>query len=115
VDATNAATPAARPGAHVGAMPAARPGAHGDATAAARPGAHGDATAAVRPGAHADAAGKLDGTIIRTQAKAALISLGWKPAIAHAAVTAVTAALGTEMALERLIVEALRRCPVPRA
>jgi hypothetical protein len=84
-----------------------RPGAHVGTTNAATP--------AARPGAHVDAAGKLDGAIIRTQAKAALIGLGWKPAIAHAAVAAVTAALGTEIALEHLIIEALRRCPIPRA
>jgi hypothetical protein len=58
-----------------------------------------DASPAARPGAHVGAASKLDGTIVRTQAKAALIGLGWKPAIAHAAVTAAVAAEGTEVAL----------------
>jgi len=61
------------------------------------------------------AASKLDVIIVRAQAKAALIGLGWKPAIAHAAVAAAAAAQGPEMALERLIFEALRRCPAPRA
>ncbi|HEX7842145.1 MAG TPA: HNH endonuclease signature motif containing protein [Kofleriaceae bacterium] len=110
VDATESVTPAARPGAHVDAMDAAR--------AAARPGIHMDATVATpaaRPGAHVDATSKLDGVIVRTQATAALIGLGCKPAVAHAAVAAAVAAQGTEMALERLIVEALRRCPIPRA
>jgi HNH endonuclease len=97
------------PGAHVdaaNAAPAARPGAHVDAA---------NAAPAARPGAHVDAAGKLDGAILRTQAKAALIGLGWKPATAHAAVAEAAAAQGTDVALEHLIVEALRRCPVPRA
>ena len=134
VDATESVTAAARPGAHVdatdAAMLAAHPGIRVDATAAtpaacsgahvdtsqivtpaARPGAHVDA----RPGARVDARSKLDGAIVRTQAKAALIGLGWKPTIAHAAVAAAVAAQGTEVVLERLIVEALRRCPVPRA
>src|SRR5262249_26035934 len=123
VDATAAVTPAARPGAHVdataAATPAARPGAHVDATAAvtpaARPGAHVDATAAVTPAARPGAASKLHGDIGRTQGKAALIGLGGNPAIAHAAVSAAVAVQGTEMALERLIFEALRRCPAPRA
>ena len=47
--------------------------------------------------------------------KAALIGLGWKPAIANAAVSAAAAAQGTEFTLERLIFESLRRCPVPSA
>ncbi|HEX2687166.1 MAG TPA: hypothetical protein VHN14_11135 [Kofleriaceae bacterium] len=37
-------------------------------------------------GAHVDAPGKLDAAILRTQAKAALTGLGWRPAIAHDAV-----------------------------
>jgi Holliday junction resolvasome RuvABC DNA-binding subunit len=68
----------------------------------------------VSTGAHVDATSKLDVAIVRTQAKAALIGLGWKSAIAHAAVATAAAAGGTEMALERLIFEALRRCPAPR-
>jgi hypothetical protein len=42
-----------------------------------------------------------------------LISLGWTPRIATAAVAAAAAMLGTAVALERLIREALRRCPRP--
>jgi hypothetical protein len=119
MDETNAATPAAHFNAHVGATnaaaPAVRPDAHVDAALAARPDAHVGVTPATRPGAHVEAASKLDGAIVRTQAKAALTGLGWKPTIAHAAVAAAAAALGTELPLERLIVEALRRCPVPSA
>jgi hypothetical protein len=57
---------------------------------------------------------KLDAAILRTQAKAALTGLGWKPAIAHAAVTAA-AAEGAAWTLEELIRTSLRRCPMPRA
>jgi hypothetical protein len=66
--------------------------------------------------AHVGAASRLDAVILRTQAKAALTGMGWKPAIAHAAVAAaVAAAAGTEVTLEKLIFESLRRCPSPKA
>jgi Holliday junction resolvasome RuvABC DNA-binding subunit len=58
---------------------------------------------------------RLDAAILRTQAKAALTDLGWKPAIAHAAVAAAAEAQGDAATLERLIFEALRRCPTPKA
>ncbi|HEX3761217.1 MAG TPA: HNH endonuclease signature motif containing protein [Kofleriaceae bacterium] len=58
---------------------------------------------------------KLDVAILRTQARAALTGLGWKPAIAHAAVDAAVVAGGPELTLERLIFESLRRCPAPAA
>ena len=58
---------------------------------------------------------RLDAAILHTQAKAALIALGWKPAIAAAAVAAAAAAQGAEVTLERLIFESLRRCPAPKA
>jgi hypothetical protein len=58
---------------------------------------------------------KLDAAVLRTQAKQALVGLGWRPAIANAAVVAAMAALGAEATLERLIFEALRRCPRPTA
>jgi hypothetical protein len=62
--------------------------------------------------AHVGAASRLDAAILRTQAKAALTGLGWKAAIAHAAVGAALAAEGAEITLERLIFESLRQCPV---
>jgi hypothetical protein len=65
--------------------------------------------------AHVDAASKLDVVILRTQAKAALTGLGWKPAIAHAAVGAAAAAQGADVTLEKLILESLRQCPIPKA
>jgi hypothetical protein len=66
------------------------------------------------PGTHVGAATRLDAAILRTQAKAALMGLGWKPAIAHAAVADAAAAVGAELTLERLIFESLRRCPTTR-
>jgi hypothetical protein len=68
-----------------------------------------DTTAPPRPPS------KLDVTILRTQAKAALVGLGWKAPIAQAAVAAAAASLGPEAILETLILESLRRCPKPRA
>jgi hypothetical protein len=59
--------------------------------------------------------GRLGAAILCTQAKAALTGLGWKPAIAQAAVAAAAAARGTDVTLEQLITESLRRCPVPKA
>jgi Holliday junction resolvasome RuvABC DNA-binding subunit len=51
--------------------------------------------------------------VLRTQAKEALMGLGWKPAVAVRAVDAALDALGSEAALERVIFEALRRCSQP--
>src|SRR4051812_16300545 len=67
------------------------------------------------PGAEIKTVSKLDAAILCTQARAALTGLGWKPAIARAAVDAAAAALGPAVILERLILESLRRCPAPRA
>jgi hypothetical protein len=64
---------------------------------------------------HKRARSRLNVAVLRTQSKEALVGLGWKPAIATAAVAAASAALGTEVTLERLIFEALRRCPRPTA
>jgi Holliday junction resolvasome RuvABC DNA-binding subunit len=57
---------------------------------------------------------RFDAAILHTQARSALTGLGWKPAIAHAAVDGAAAALGLEVTLEQLIVESLRRCPVSK-
>ena len=65
--------------------------------------------------ARADEASRLDVAILRTQAKTALIGLGWKPAIAAAAVSAAAADLGAGGTLEQWIRAALRRCPRPLA
>ena len=56
---------------------------------------------------------KLDETIIRTQARDALVQLGFRPAIARAAVDDACRCLGVGAALEAVIREALRRCPRP--
>jgi hypothetical protein len=64
------------------------------------------------------AAGVPGNREVRTQAKEALVGLGWRPAIAAAAVDAAVQALGEsagcgDAGLERLIFEALRRCRQP--
>ena len=88
--------------AHVGAIASDNDNAHVDAIASDN-----------NNNAHVGALTKLDAAIVRTQAKEALIGLGWKPAIAQTAVAAAVAALGLEATLDRLIFEALRRCPRP--
>ncbi|MBC7975777.1 MAG: HNH endonuclease, partial [Myxococcales bacterium] len=47
------------------------------------------------------------------EATLALKQLGWRPAVAEAAARAATSALGANATLERVLVEALRRCPLP--
>jgi hypothetical protein len=58
---------------------------------------------------------KLDAAIVRTQARDALVGLGWKPAIARAAVDEAWSHVGPSARVEMLIREALRRCPKPTA
>ncbi|HEX2687431.1 MAG TPA: HNH endonuclease signature motif containing protein [Kofleriaceae bacterium] len=108
VSATDGPVANPNPGAHVSAsdIPIANAGAHGGAT--------GGPIANPNPGAHVGAPGKLDAAILRTQVKAALTGLGWKPAIAHAAVAAAAAASGPDVTLEQLIRASLRHCPVPK-
>jgi hypothetical protein len=84
-----------------------------DVGTGAHVGAHDPASKTAGP--EIRAVSKLDAAILCTQARAALTGLGWKPAIAHAAVDAAAAAQGPEMTLERLIFESLRRCPAPKA
>ena len=97
--------------AHVGASASGTAHAHVSASVNANANAHMGASASGT--AHVGAPTKLDAMIIRTQAKEALIGLGWKPAIAQTAVSAAVAALGVETTLELLIFESLRRCPRP--
>jgi hypothetical protein len=102
---------------------------HGDRGARHREGTPTEAHAVANRGAHVGATvrltiaddtadrrppSKLDVTILRTQAKAALVGLGWKGPIAQAAVAAAAASQGPEATLESLILESLRRCPKPR-
>ena len=115
-------------GARVGAPVQAHAGVPGIPVGGARVGAPAQANAGV-PGIpvtgahagardHADEASKLEVAILRTQAKAALIGLGWKPAIAAAAVTAAAAELsaaGARGTIEQWIRAALRWCPRPLA
>jgi hypothetical protein len=114
-------------GAHMGAV-------HGATSSATGAGAHmgaGGAASRFEIGAHtatanvtistkagsepAGSATRLDAASLCAQAKAALTGLGWKPAIAHAAVAAAAASQGVDMTLERLVFESLRRCPAPKA
>ncbi|MBC7977357.1 MAG: HNH endonuclease [Myxococcales bacterium] len=47
------------------------------------------------------------------EATLALKQLGWRPAVAQAAARAAASMLGADATLERVVVEALRRCPLP--
>jgi hypothetical protein len=58
---------------------------------------------------------RLDDATARVQAKTALVTMGWTAAIARAAVDAAIVAHGEDVPLTRLIIESLRRCPVPKA
>jgi hypothetical protein len=78
-------------------------------------GAPSDATSIEPAGTPVCTPSKLDAAILRTQGKQVLVGLGWKPAIAEAAVREALASLGAEAPLERLVFEALRRCPRPGA
>ena len=114
------------PNAHVGAGPQSRRSmmevdaspAAGGALTTADPDADVGAMSSEDPvedtSVGAGGARRLDAAILRTQAKAALIGLGWKPAIAHVAVAAAAEVQGEDVTLERLIFEALRRCPRPK-
>ena len=50
---------------------------------------------------------------IRTQVRDALVGMGWSPAIARTAADEALAHAGTDVRIEELIREALRRCPKP--
>jgi hypothetical protein len=64
--------------------------------------------------AHVGAQDQLGLTTLRDEARRALTGLGWKPAIAQAAVAdAASSTPAVKWTLERLIFEALRRCPKP--
>jgi len=95
---------------------------HAHAGANERQRAHGSANVGQR--AHAGASehraapkaarpSKFAAVVVRTQAREALVGLGWKIAIAGAAVNEACAQLGTDVSIDVLIREALRRCPRP--
>jgi HNH endonuclease/Holliday junction resolvase RuvA-like protein len=106
----NAPRPSAERGAHVGV-------AAGTATEVAtepvRAGEQRAGGGSRAPECAATIPARLDAAILRTQAKEALVRLGWKSAIAQRAVADAMAALGADATIERLISEALRRCPRP--
>ena len=60
-------------------------------------------------------ASRFDDAVVRTQTRDALVSLGWKPAIAKAAVEAAASRVGREATLETWIREALRQCPLRKS
>ena len=62
-------------------------------------------------GASGDSGAERAASIVRAQARDALVGLGWRPAIARAAVDEAWFHVGPDVAIEPLIREALRRCP----
>jgi hypothetical protein len=102
----------AAPGGAAGKSPMAQVSAHVGVLAAVPGGAEGKSPVA-EASAHVGAPGNLETAIVRTQAKEALVGLGWRPSVAQAAVGAAFGTLGAEATLERLIFEALRRCRQP--
>ncbi len=68
-----------------------------------------------KAGPHVGTAAGIELVEVCSEAQAGLQQLGWKPSIARAAVRAAASALGDGATLERLLVEAMRRCPMPTA
>ena len=66
-----------------------------------------------RPNAPSHVGSRLDEAIVRTQARDALVGLGWKPHIARAAVDEAMSHVGRDSTVEEVIRDALRRCPRP--
>ncbi len=64
-------------------------------------------------GPRAPVGATLDAAVVRTQARDALVGLGWKSGIARTAVDEACPHVGTAAEVEVLIREALRRCPKP--
>jgi len=56
---------------------------------------------------------RLGDAAMRTQVRDALVGMGWKPGLARAAVDDALTNVGTDVPIEALIREALRRCPKP--
>jgi Holliday junction resolvasome RuvABC DNA-binding subunit len=86
-------------------------GAPVEPTAEAQPRTHVAPTFLENAVIHEQPPTQLDMAVRRAQTKDALVGLGWKPAIARAAVAAAWATVGSRATLEQLIVEALRQCP----
>jgi len=62
--------------------------------------------------ATAERSSKLDRAIVRTQARDALVTMGWRSGVARDAVEAAASHAGRDVSLEALVREALRRCPL---
>ncbi len=58
-------------------------------------------------------AARFEHAVLQTQARDALVGLGWKPGIARAAVEEAWDGVGTDVSIDVLIRKALRRCPRP--
>lgn len=101
--------------AHVSAESQTAPGTAAGGGSRVTADAHVSASSLAVPanGARTSGTSKLDAAILRTQAKATLTRLGWKPAIAHGAVEAAMESLREGVTLQRLIFASLQRCPVP--
>lgn len=56
---------------------------------------------------------RLRAAVCREEVKSALLGLGWKPAVARAALAGALAALEMNATFDQLLREALRRCPRP--
>jgi len=66
------------------------------------------------PRGHAEPAqSRFGDAAIRTQAREALVALGWKPGIARAATDEAITHVGADVPIEAVIRAALRRCPKP--
>jgi hypothetical protein len=106
-----AATQGTRPSAAAAAEPANTRLHVGVAAAHTRPSAMSTGEPATR-GGHVGTT-RLDVAELCAEAKVALKQMGWKPAIAQAAVRAAASMLGEDATLQRVLVEALRQCPRP--
>ena len=60
-------------------------------------------------------ADRLGETILRVDAKSALVNMGWQAHVARAAVDEALARVGAGAEIAEVIREALRRCPRPAA
>lgn len=88
---------------------------HGDSHAWRRHRAQRDARSSASAARTREGPNELMAVMSGEECERALVGLGWKSPIARAATTAALDSLGARAPLERLIAEALRRCPRPRS
>ena len=70
-----------------------------------------DVTRPAEPRSHVGPASHLGNAIARAQAKSALVKLGWKPAVARAAIDRVAAELPTDATVEAIVRAAIKVDP----